>query len=123
MANYKRKKKPRIQESEIIKEVYNRTAIDKKIVKKILNAYFNVIEESINYGVEVKTPLGVFTWKDKAAHAHTKYFDPKKKEFVEKFNVPGFFVPSFRPALNWKKELKEATLYEYDDKKEKEKEE
>lgn len=107
---------PRLSKEETVREIYNRTGLPQDSIMRILEAYIEIIRESIIAGVEVSLRgLGVFTFKtfqprDMVLRMEPKYGSFKKGETI---HVKGYRIPYFRVTKNCKKEMKEKTEFDY----------
>lgn len=107
---------PRLSKEETVKEIYNRTGLPQDSIIRIIEAYVEIIRESIIAGVEVSMRgLGVFTYKtyqprDIVLRMTPKYGSFKKGDTV---HVKGYRVPYFRVTKNCKQEMREKTEFDY----------
>jgi len=86
--------------SEFIEKVANEAQVEKKDVKKVLEAYTNVIVSTLKAEKKVKLPgLGVFAVKDRQARMGR---NPKTGEQIQ---IPAKRVVKFRVAKDIKKEV------------------
>lgn len=108
----KKSDRPHITETELIKEVVKRTGLPLNAVFQAVNAYYDIIKECIENGVEVKMgELGTMGWKMKQPNYGVVYYDFKTKQPLPPQDTPGFWIPYFTPRQKWKRELKEKTKF------------
>lgn len=108
----KKSDKPFLTETELIRAVSQRTGLPINAVFQSINAYYDVIKECIESGVEVKMGnLGTMRWKVKNPHKGVVYYNPQTKENLPPQDTPGFWIPMFTPKKTWRTELKEATKF------------
>ena len=109
-------KHPRLTKQEIVTELYNRTGLPKDSIMKIIEAYADIIRQSIIAGVEVSVKgLGVFTFKtyqpkDVVLKFSLKNGKHKKGDII---HCKGYRVPYFRVTGDCKEEMKEKTEFDY----------
>jgi len=122
-------KKPRVTELEVIKQIEDRTGIPVEGIKKIVNAYSDIVKEALLSGVEV--PFGeicYFSWKQINARPDVCTWNPYTCCYTEPHDIPGFRKMVVRVNQNWGREFKAVTLfnlgeknpmeYEYEEEKE-----
>lgn len=107
---------PRLSKEETVREIYNRTGLPKDSIVRIIEAYIEIIRESIIAGVEVSLRgLGVFTYKTYQPKDMVLRMEPKCSSFKkgDTIHVKGYRVPYFRITSNCKKEMREKTEFDY----------
>lgn len=108
----KKSNKPHITNSELVKEVANRTGLPFNATFQTIYTYYDIVKECIANGVEVQMgELGTMSWKLKQPNFGVVYYNPQTKDFMEPQDTPGFWVPNFIARKKWRKELKELTKF------------
>lgn len=108
----KKSDKPHITDTELIREVANRTGLPINATFKAIYAYYDIVKECIESGVEVKMgELGTMSWKIKPPNKGVVYYDVHRGVNLPPQDVPGFWIPKFTPRRKWRKELKELTKF------------
>lgn len=105
-------KVPHITDTELIREVANRTGLPINATFQAIYAYYEVVKECIANGVEVKMgELGTMKWRVLNPTFGKSYYDFYTKEKMRPKDNPGYWVPKFVPRQQWKKELREITEF------------
>ena len=113
----KKTKQPAMADKEIVSAVAARTSIPFNTVLAIIAAYQDIIKLCISQGVEVKIgDLGTFGWRVKDPHYGVVYYNIQTGEDMEPIDVPGFWIPKFKPKKTWRTALRKQTEF-WDDKK------
>ena len=108
----KKSNHPHITDTELIKEVANRTGLPINVAFQVVYSYYDIVKECIANGVEVKMgELGTMKWKIKQPNKGVVYDNPKTMEDLPPQDTPGFWVPIFSPRKKWRMELKELTKF------------
>lgn len=108
----KKSNNPYLTNTEVIKEVANRTGLPLKAVLQAICSYHDIVRECINNGVEVQMgELGTMRWRSKPPRYDIVYYDFKTKEKLPPQDTPGFNYPYFVAKQTWKRELKEITKF------------
>lgn len=111
-------KQPIITDKEVLIEVGKRTGFSVTALHQIIGTYYEVVEECVNSGVEVKTKIGQFGWNKKLPRKNVIYRNLKTGELMPPRDFPGYFYPKFIPTRGWRKRLKDLTLFTEEDKQE-----
>lgn len=108
----KKSNNPHITDTELIREVANRTGLPINATFKAIYAYYDIVKECIENGVEVKMgELGTMSWLIKKPHKGVVYYNGFTGESLLPKDTPGFWIPKFTPRKKWRKELKELTKF------------
>lgn len=108
----KKSNNPHITDTELIREVANRTGLPINATFKAIYAYYDIVKECIENGVEVKMgELGTMSWFIKKPHKGVVYYNGFTGESLPPQDTPGFWIPKFTPRKKWRKELKESTEF------------
>lgn len=106
-----RDRKPRLYAKEVERQIFYLTGVPVNAIQKVLQAYEDIIDQSLKAGVEVaigdKCTLIV---KHQKPLKNKIYRNPRTGEFKPPVNVPGYLYPALRPTKHWKDEIREATL-------------
>lgn len=106
-------KKPRVTELEVMKQIEQRTGIPIEGIKKILDAYDDIVKEALLMNIEVPFgTVGYFSWKQINARENVSTWNAFDKVFTEPHDVPGFQKTVMRINKKWAEELKQATRFE-----------
>lgn len=108
----KKSNNPHITDTELIREVANRTGLPINATFKAIYTYYEIVKECIANGVEVKMgELGTMKWRRKKPNKGVVYYDFATKEELPPKDTPGFLIPHFTPRRKWRAELKELTKF------------
>ena len=99
---------PFLTDKEVAVEITNRTGHSLNLVTQVLNLYYQIVEECVQEGLEVRSKMGIFSWRVMGG-APYPYFNPWKKEWMVSTGRE-YRTPMFWPGQMWKKRLRKATL-------------
>ena len=110
----KRKENPRdnpfITDKEVLMEIKKRGAIPYDTSLRVLNWYYQIVEECVANGVEVKTKMGNYSWKQRSSKSGQRFFNAFKREWDYTKEDRNWCTPMFYPSQAWKKRLKAQTM-------------
>lgn len=110
----KRKANPRdnpfITDKEVLMEIEKRSGIPFNTALKVLNWYYQIVEECVANGVEAKTKMGYYGWKKRSSKAGKKFFNAFRGEWDYTKEDREWCTPMFYPSQAWKKRLKAGTM-------------
>lgn len=108
----KKSKKPVLTDKELIHAVSDRTGLSFNAAVQVIYAYYDIVKEAIENGVEVKMgELGTMSWKTKQPTHGVVYYNPNTGENMPPKEVPGFLIPTFRVRKKWRMELRALTEF------------
>lgn len=109
--------KPKVIDSELLKEISLRSGIPEAVVLRVVRIFSNVVKQCVASGVEVSVSgFGVFGYRDSKPNENKYGRNPITGETYY-YDKPGWYVPVFRASPKWKDEIKEKSLYGFDEEK------
>lgn len=112
----KKIRKPRMRTQMVYDEVAERTNLPSGTVERVMEAYREIIEESLINMVEVPLgTIGLFSFNVVPPHEHVEWkgFYSKQKVVYFKNNSDGYIDIKWRFGKNFKKRMKEKTKIPY----------
>lgn len=101
--------RPRLNVSEAIKEIQNRTGLPDYAIERVLETYVEIVKECICNEVEaVFGDIGYFGWKHYPKRTGVEFRNPKSGGTILK-DFPAHNALVFRQKRNWKIEMRKRT--------------
>ena len=105
----KKEKKPRVNFTEVMEEIYHRTGVPINSVFRTLWTYNEIVKECLIDEVEIVFgDIGIFSFKEAKGKKNARFFSPGNKEFFYT-DVHPHVKMIFKVKRAWRKELEEKT--------------